>query len=107
MKRLSRVEEASFADINSEVPKRSATAVVSDFKIIIPLEDLIDLDAEIARQQKKLDKLSNEKKGLTARLSNEKFVNNAPKEVIEETKAKAEELTKQEDIIKDLINSLK
>lgn len=107
LKRLARVENVTFAPENAEVPKKSATAVVSDFKIIIPLEDLIDLDAEIARQQKKLDKLSNEKNSLTGRLSNKKFVDNAPKEVIEETQAKVDELTVQEDIIKKLIDSLK
>lgn len=107
LKRLARVEEVTFAAADAEVPKKSATAVVSDFKIIIPLEDLIDLDAEIARQQKKLDKLSGEKNSLTGRLNNKKFVDNAPKEVIDETQAKVDEITIQEDIIKKLIESLK
>lgn len=107
IKRLARVENVSFADESAPPLKKSATAVVSASKIIIPLEDLIDLNAEIARQQKKVDKLTNEKNSLSARLNNKKFVDNAPKAVVNETKAKIEELSQQEQIIVDLISSLK
>ena len=107
IKRLARVENVSFGDEKAPVPKKSATAVVSDFKIIVPLEDLIDIDSEIARQQKKLDKLSAEKNALLGRLKNKNFVANAPKEVIAETQAKADELSIQQGIIEKLIASLK
>lgn len=107
IKRLARVEEISFADEIMPVPKKSATAVVSASKIIIPLEDLIDLNAEISRQQKKLDKLAAEKKSLEGRLNNEKFVSSAPQQVVDETKAKVEEITTQEKMIEELITSLK
>lgn len=107
IKRLARVEEISFADENSPVPKKSATAVISASKIIIPLEDLININAEISRQQKKLDKLLTEKSSLSGRLNNKNFVANAPKEVIEETQAKVDEISIQQKIIEKLINSLK
>lgn len=106
IRRLARVEEITFADETKPVPNKSATAVVSASKIVIPLADLIDLNAEIARQQKKLDKLLNEKKSLTGRLSNKNFVDNAPKEVIEETQAKVDEISIQQEIIEKLIKSL-
>ncbi len=105
LKRLARVENATFANSN-EAPKKSATTVVGDYKIIVPLEDLIDLKAEVERQNKKLEKLNKEKAGLMARLNNDKFLSNARPEVIEETKAKADELTKQENTIEELIKSL-
>ena len=107
IKRLARVENISYADENAPVPPKSATAVVSASKIILPLADLIDLDAEIARQQKKLDKLTNEKKSLLGRINNPKFVANAPKELIEQTKSRIEEIEVQEKTISDLIESLK
>lgn len=107
IKRLARVENITFADEATAVPKKSATTVVSASKIIIPLEDLIDINAEISRQQKKLDKLTNEKNSLMGRLNNKKFVENAPKEVIDETKAKVDEISTQERIIENLIGSLK
>lgn len=107
IKRLAKVENITFREEHLPLPKRSATAVVSASRIIIPLEDLIDIDAEISRQQKKLDKLLTEKNALLGRLNNKNFVDNAPKEVVEETQAKAEELFTQQEIIKKLITSLK
>lgn len=107
IRRLARVEDVTFADEKLPLPKKSATAVVSASKIIIPLEDLIDINAEIARQQKKLDKLLSEKNSLLSRLNNKNFVDNAPKEVIDETRAKADELSAQQGIIEQLLNSLK
>ncbi len=91
IKKLARVEEVTFADESAPTPKKSATAVVSASKVIIPLEELIDINAEISRQQKKLDKLLAEKNSLSGRLNNKKFVESAPKQVVEETQAKVEE----------------
>lgn len=107
IKRLARVENITFAEENAPAIPKSATAVVSASKIIIPLADLIDLNAEVARQQKKLDKLLNEKNSLLGRLNNKKFTENAPKEVIEETQAKVDEISVQQEIIEKLIESLK
>ena len=71
------------------------------------MENLIDFNEEIKRQQKKLDKLVAEKNSLAGRMSNEKFVQNAPKELIEQTKARIDEITLQENTINELIESLK
>ena len=88
------------------MPPKSAAAVVSTSKIVVPLANLIDLDAEIKRQQKKLDKLTTEKISLEGRMKNEKFVANAPKELVEQTNARIDEINKQSEIIKELIKSL-
>ncbi len=107
IKRLARVENISYADMNAEIPPKSATAIVSASKIIVPLADLIDLDAEVARQQKKLDKLTGEKKSLEGRVNNPKFVANAPAQLIEQTRSRISEIEVQEKAILDLIASLK
>lgn len=107
IKRLARVENISYADMDASVPPKSATAVVSASKIILPLADLIDLDAETARQQKKLDKLTAEKKSLSGRINNPKFLANAPQELIEQTKSRISEIEIQEKTISELIQSLK
>lgn len=107
IKRLARVEEISYADEGMPLPPKSATAVVSASRIIVPLADLIDLDAEVARQQKKLDKLLAEKNSLLGRLNNKKFVESAPKIVVDETQAKVDEIATQQEIIEKLIESLK
>lgn len=107
IKRLARVENISYADDNLPAPKKSATAVVWASKIVVPLENLIDFNEEIARQQKKLDKLLNEKKSLAGRINNPKFVANAPQELIAQTKERIDEITGQEKTILELIDSLK
>ena len=89
------------------VPPKSATAVVSASKLIVPLADLIDLESEIKRQEKKLDKLTNEKNSLEGRMKNEKFVANAPKELVEQTNARIAEISAQQKVIEDLIESLR
>ncbi|WP_276701055.1 class I tRNA ligase family protein [Chryseobacterium sp.] len=104
--RMAKVDEITYADTDVPLPPKSATAVVSASKLIVPLADLIDLDEEIKRQEKKRGKLEAEKNSLEGRMKNEKFVANAPKELIEQTTARIAELTEQENIIKDLIASL-
>ena len=89
------------------MPPKSATAVVSASKLIVPLADLIDINSEIARQEKKLGKLTGEKNSLEGRMKNEKFVANAPQELIAQTKDRIAEIEAQEEIIKNLIESLK
>ena len=105
--RLARVNNITFVTPDAAIPPKSATAVVSASKLIVPLADLIDLDSEIKRQEKKLEKLTNEKNSLLGRMKNEKFVANAPKELVEQTNARIEEISVQEAAIKDLIDSLK
>ena len=48
-----------------------------------------------------------EKNSFSGRLNNKKFIDNAPKEVIEETQAKVDEILVQQKIIEKLIESLK
>ena len=104
--RLAKVNNITYALPEAPTPAQSAAAVVSTSKLIVPLAGLIDLDAEIKRQEKKLEKLTNEKNSLLGRMKNEKFVANAPKELVEQTNARIEEITAQEGVIKDLIASL-
>ena len=107
LQRLARVEDVKFIENTDNSSKKSATAVVSASKIIVPLDNLIDMDAEIARQNKKLEKLLKEKSSLEGRVNNPKFVEKAPKELVDETKAKIDELTNQQKAIEDFINLLK
>lgn len=107
IKRMAKVENISYADDTNPVAKKSATAVVSASKIVIPLENLIDFNEEIARQEKKLGKLQNERKSLEGRINNPKFVANAPADLIKQTKDRISEILVQETTINELIESLK
>ena len=101
-------EEGEIEFINNEalLDKQSASAVVQNSKIIIPLKGLIDIEQEISRQNKKLDKLNQEKNSLQNRINNEKFVNSAPIEVVQKTKDRINEIEAESVIIKNLIDNL-
>lgn len=79
LKRLARVGEISFA---KTAPKGSAQIVVGEATFCLPLGDLIDIKAETARLQKELAKATDEAARIHKKLSNEKFVANAPDEIV-------------------------
>ena len=105
--RLARVEDIKYVDESHKTIKQSASTVVSNSKVIIPLAGLIDIDEEIKRQNKKLEKLMSEKNSLLARVNNDKFMANAKPELIEQTKSRIAEIEVQEKAINDLTESLK
>ena len=73
------------------IAPESATALVGEMQILIPLAGLIDKDAEIARLNKEIQKLSKNLEGLEGRLNNPAFANKAPAAVLEQTRKQAEE----------------
>jgi len=107
LKRMVRVENIEISEETiTELPPQSASCVVGDTKIVVPLAGIIDLDKEKERQDKKIEKLNKEKSSLTARISNSNFVKNAPEEVINSTKARIAELNQQIAAIEELKKSL-
>ena len=60
--------------------------------VSLPLADLIDIDAEVARLKKQMVDLEKWMAGTRARLANEKFVNSAPAQVVADTRSKLAEL---------------
>lgn len=80
---------------NIAAPEKSMSAVVSGAELFMPLEGLIDVDAELARLQKELEKWAKEVKLVQGKLSNERFVSKAPEAVVaEERKKEADYLEK-------------
>ena len=68
---------------NDEPAPESATAIVDDMKVLIPLGSFIDANAEIQRLNKELQKAEKDIAGVAARLNNKAFVDKAPDAVIE------------------------
>ncbi|MEQ1942745.1 valine--tRNA ligase [Mesorhizobium sp. VNQ89] len=88
IKRLARVGEISHADA---APAQSAQFVLGEATACLPLGELIDLKAEAARLQKELAKATEEIARLHKKLSNEKFVANAPEDVVVAERDKLDE----------------
>ncbi|HEY3295899.1 MAG TPA: valine--tRNA ligase [bacterium] len=85
IQRLAGIEELHF---DSAKPRGSASAVVQNLEIYVPLGGLIDLAVEQARLSKEQDRLVKLVQSTRARLSNEQFVKNADPEVVEAERVK-------------------
>ena len=92
IQRLARLSEISLSD---DVPSASAQTVLGEATIALPLEGVIDFDAERDRLGKEIKKLDGEIMRLEKKLGNEKFVANAPAEVVAEQREKLAEYTAQ------------
>jgi valyl-tRNA synthetase len=76
----------------AERPAEAAVAVLADAEVILPLEGLIDKQAECAKLRRSLDDLDRQLGPLRAKLGNEAFVSRAPAEVVTAQRAKLAEL---------------
>jgi valyl-tRNA synthetase len=90
IKKLARVENLT-ADSLPSKPKASASAVIRDCEIFVPLEGLIDLNIERARLRKEIERFENSLTSINKKLSNEKFIQNAAPEVVAKERSKKEE----------------
>lgn len=68
-----------------------ATALAGNLEILIPMSDLIDKDAELARLQKEIERLQKDCERIHSKLGNESFVAKAPAEVIAKDREKLAE----------------
>ena len=88
--KLSKLETVTVLKDGEEAPA-SATALVGEMEILIPMAGLIDKDAELARITKAMEKIEKDVSRTRGKLGNEKFVSNAPEAVIEKERAKLDE----------------
>lgn len=87
-------------------PEKAIAGVVGTVQVLLPLAGVVDIDAYVAKLQKRLTKLEGEIKSLTGRLSNPKFVEQAPPNVVQETRDALAEAQKQAEILRDRLRQL-
>ena len=90
LSKLANLEAITWLDDPTEAPL-CATALAGDLEILVPMAGLIDIDAELARLDREIDKIGIEAKKLTGKLSNPKFADNAPAEVVAKERHKLED----------------
>ncbi|WP_438862403.1 valine--tRNA ligase [Neptunicella sp.] len=96
LSRLARLENIELLPAGEKGPA-SATAIVGEMEVMIPMAGLIDKDAELARINKALEKIQADFGRTQGKLSNEKFVSKAPEAVIAKERAKLDEFQLQID----------
>ena len=84
---------AESIDIGTDLtqPASSGSAVVGDIEIYVPLEGLIDTDAEARRLRKEIDKFLSLITALDKKLGNEGFLKKAPTAVVEKERLRRQE----------------
>jgi valyl-tRNA synthetase len=90
----------------SEEPKASATAVVRGQRLVIPLQGVVDISAEVARLDKVLVKADKDVAELEKRLANPSFVERAPKELVDELREKLASAVARRDTLRSSRNRL-
>ncbi|HXY58647.1 MAG TPA: valine--tRNA ligase [Methylocystis sp.] len=103
LKKLARLSSVSFAET---APKSSAQLLVRGTLAAIPLEGVIDLDAEAKRLGKEIEKNEAEAKKLEAKLANPGFLAKAEDEVVEEHRERLESALAQTEKLKAALTRL-
>ncbi|MFT6099209.1 MAG: valyl-tRNA synthetase [Arenicella sp.] len=83
--KFGRFESMQAVQAGDDLPE-SATALVGDLRVLIPLGSFIDASAEIQRLNKELEKAEKNIAGVAGRLSNSAFVDKAPEAVLNKAK---------------------
>ena len=94
IKEIAGLESLDWINEGEDLPP-SAVVVVENLKVLIPLEGLIDPKEESQRLTKKIEKVSKEHKMLSSKLTNKKFTDNAPKELVQDQLERFELISKE------------
>jgi valyl-tRNA synthetase len=104
VKRMARLSDISFAE---RAPEGAVQILVRGEVVALPLKGVIDLSAERTRLEKEIAKAEADIKRVDAKLSNQKFVANAPEEIVEEEKEKREAAVARKQKIVEAMERLK
>jgi valyl-tRNA synthetase len=103
IKALANASSVKIFGAGLEMPSDCAVAVLGDAEIILPLEGLVDREAETARHRKSLSDIDKQLAPIRAKLGNEGFVSRAKPEVVEQQRAKEAELAAQREAVLKLL----
>lgn len=94
VKNLVKVTDIQIATAG-EKPHPASTVIVHGTEFFIPLEGLIDIAAEKQRLEKEIARLQGLLKSIRSKLTNQNFLQKAPKDVVQKEQAKERMLRKQ------------
>ena len=104
---VGRVKNLFVKNKTESKPAKSIMSVTTHSEVFLPLEGVIDLGDQIKRLEKDLAKVEKEYNGYEKKLSNKKFLNNAPDEVVAEVKEKSSDLLEKIKSLKENIDNFK
>jgi valyl-tRNA synthetase len=104
--KLAKVKDIEIGkDVQS--PKNAATSIKLSMEIFVPLQGLIDVNAEMERLNKEMNKTEKELITLKKKLANRDFISKAPEKVVEDNRYKYEILVDKLQVLKRNVSKLK
>ena len=91
LENVGKIASVTWLDADTSAPE-SATALVGDMKLLIPMAGLIDKDAELKRLAREIERRAGELNRCEAKLTNAGFVDKAPEPVVQKERERAAEL---------------
>ncbi|WP_341527641.1 valine--tRNA ligase [Nostoc sp. UHCC 0302] len=101
--------DKELSQIESPQPQESENAIaglIGTVQVLIPLAGVVDVEAVTAKIKKRLSKVETEINALRARLSNPKFVEQAPADVVQAAREALAEAEKQAEILHERLRGL-
>jgi len=92
---LARLESIKILEDGADAPE-SATALVGEMQILIPIAGLIDKEAEIERLDREIGKVDKEITRISGKLGNANFIDRAPEAVVEKERNRLQEMQGQQ-----------
>ena len=106
MCRLAKLERITWLNAEDSAPA-SATGLVGDMEILVPMAGLIDKDAEIERLGKEIEKLRKEVARGESKLRNPNFVDKAPDDVVAKEREKLDDHRSQQARLEEQMEKIK
>ncbi|MDD4956151.1 MAG: valine--tRNA ligase [Candidatus Omnitrophica bacterium] len=105
---IERLSRSTVAAIGGQIdrPERSVAALVGNINVYVPLGEAVDIDREKERIDKKVSELEKYLNGITKKLGNRSFLENAPEDVVNKEKDKQERFRHQIEDLKENISAL-
>lgn len=91
LEKLAKVASARVLKASEEQPP-ALTALAGTLEVMVPMAGVVDIDKELSRLDKELDRLLADQARTSAKLANKNFVDRAPEAVVTKEKQKLEEL---------------
>ena len=102
--KLAGVDKIEIIEDKNTLTEKTVSQVIDKMELFIPLGELVDTDKELARLNKELENIENEVKRASGKLSNNGFLEKAPKSLVD---AEREKLNKYLDMRNKLIKQIK
>ncbi|MDR1997281.1 MAG: valine--tRNA ligase, partial [Candidatus Margulisbacteria bacterium] len=107
IQQLAGVEQIELVDKLAAKPRNSSYAVIDGAEVFVPLDNLIDLEAETARLSREKNRCEEEIDRIKRKLSNKNFIEKAPAEVIEKEREKEKSYVDKYRIVEEQLKALK